>query len=165
MTIWNKVYYSLISISLVCSFFYAYLFLYFNIDSSFLYLSPFIIAVLSILLFIFNTLSFFKTKRKRYIILQFIILVFSLYIINMNTNNIERQDVYTSIVSKKQVNQKYYITIENFGELSTKDILLKVSKSDYDKLNISRQRYNLTYRNYCINPDKNISILEELRFH
>lgn len=83
----------------------------------------------------------------------------------MNTNNIERQDVYTSIVSKKQVNQKYYITIENFGELSTKDILLKVSKSDYDKLNISRQRYNLTYRNYCINPDKNISILEKLRFH
>lgn len=164
MTIWNKVYYSLISISLVCSFFYAYLFLYFNIDSSFLYLLPFVIAVLSTLLFIFNTLSFFKTKRKRYIILQFILLVFSLYFINTNENSIERQDIYTTIISKKQVNQKYYITIENFGELSTKDIILKVSKSDYDKLNISRQRYNLTYRNYCINPYKNISILEEFRF-
>ena len=155
----NKVFFILSIINIMLSILYAISFLYFNKEFISIFIINFGINI------VLGILMFKIVLRKKFVIISLLLISFSIFLSEKNNNSIEHMDTYTEVISKyKSDNQKYFIEINNYGELSSEPIRLQVSKQDYEKLSLKNKKYLITYRNYNINEFKNISKLEAIHW-
>lgn len=154
----TKKYFILFTVSISLSIFSVILFVYLNINSSIIYVSKIISNIMMIFLFIRIL------KKKQLVFISCVLLLSSIYIMIKSNNGIEHMDVYTEVISKKETKEHhFFIQINNFGELSDEPLSLKINKKDYEKISIGRKKYLITYRNFNLKQDINITQLEDIK--